>query len=89
MLGQTADDWKVEEGLAMFRRLAAVLDEHLERHAHLVGQELPLVDLAVGADLGFADAAGIPVGEFPNLDRWRRALDELPAWRASAPPPLG
>jgi len=89
MLGQAVDDAKVEEGLGMFRRLAAVLDGHLEHERYLVAGSLSLADLAVGADLSFADAAGIPVGEFPHLDRWHRSLDELPAWRASAPPPLG
>ncbi len=89
MLGQTADDRKIAEGLGMFRRLAAVLDGHLGHHPHLVGDALSLADFAVGADLSFADAAGIPVGEFPNLDRWHRALGELQAWRSSAPPSLG
>jgi hypothetical protein len=27
--------------------------------------------------------------EFSNIRRWLDALDQIPAWKASAPPPFG
>jgi glutathione S-transferase len=75
----------VEEASGMFRRFAAVLDEHLEDRVWLVGDALTVADFAVGITLPYAARARIPLAEFPAIARWHGRLNELPAWREPFP----
>jgi glutathione S-transferase len=84
-----ADEQRVGEALASFRRLAKVLDGQLASRSFLVGDVLTLADLAVAADFSYAAPAGLPVEEFGNVTRWLAELDRIPAWRNSAPPTFG
>lgn len=68
-----------------FRRHAAVLEKHLDDRAWLLGEEPTLADFHVAAALPYADAARIPLGDFPRIARWHDCLDALPAWREPFP----
>ena len=85
MRGGTADLAVVEAGTADFRRFAAVLDTHLDNRAFVAADGLTLADFSLGAALTYATAAGLPLEEFAHVARWFRALDEIPAWKATAP----
>lgn len=85
MGGGSPDLAVVEAGLAEFRRYAAVLDAHLQQRTHLVGSALTLADITAAAPLTYAQPAGLPIDEFPAIGRWLATLDEVPAWRNSAP----
>jgi glutathione S-transferase len=84
-----ADEQRVAEALASFRRLAGVLDGHLAERTFLVGDALTLADLAVASNFSYAELGGLPVGEFENVNRWLAELDQIPAWRHNAPPAFG
>lgn len=79
---------RCEEDEANFKTYAAVLDGALAGTRFLVNDQLTLADFAVAAPLSYAAQARLPLAGFENLKRWLNALDELPAWRASAPPPM-
>jgi glutathione S-transferase len=85
LLGQETDEVRVEEGVAKFRRHAQALDDHLKGREWLVGDALTLADLAVAANLTYAKATDLPMDEFPNVQRWYAAIEELPAWKATHP----
>lgn len=68
-----------------FRRLARVLDDHLADRDYLVGDTLTLADFSVAAGLPYAEAARIPLAEFPAVARWHARLEALPAWRDPFP----
>ena len=85
LLGQEPDETRVEEGVAKFRRHAGALDDHLKDREWLVGDAMTLADLAVAANLTYADATELPMDEFPNIQRWFAAIEELPAWQATRP----
>lgn len=80
-----ADAAAVEEGLAGFRRFAAVLDGHLTDRRWIVGDALSVADFSVAVTLPYAEEARIPLAEFPNVVRWHRRLEELEAWREPFP----
>ncbi|PWB73887.1 MAG: glutathione S-transferase [Holophagae bacterium] len=84
-----ADEQRVAEALASFRRLAKVLDGQLASRSFLVGDALTLADLAVASNFSYAELGGLPVGEFGNVTRWLAELDKIPAWRRNAPPAFG
>jgi glutathione S-transferase len=78
----TAPDAAVlENGLADFRRHAAVLDGYLRDRMWLVGDRVSYADFRAASALPFAEPAGIPLDEFPNMRRWHDQLLKLDAWR--------
>jgi glutathione S-transferase len=85
LLGQEPDETRVEEGIAKFRRHAGALDDHLKNREWLVGDTMTLADLAVAANLTYADTTELPMDEFPNIQRWYASIEELPAWQATRP----
>jgi glutathione S-transferase len=85
LLGQDPDEDRITEGVAKFRRHARALDECLRDRKWLVGDAMTLADLAVAAQLTYAEATGVPVDEFPNVQRWYAAIEDLPEWQATRP----
>lgn len=79
------DPAAVEEASGQFRRFAGVLDDHLKGRKYLVGDGLTIADFAVAISFPYADRAKIPLGEFPEVERWHDRLNALPAWREPFP----
>lgn len=79
------DEAAIEAALKDFRRYATVLNDHLSGRRFLVGDGLTVADFAVAVTLPYADRAGIPIAEFPDVRRWHDRLNELPAWREPFP----
>jgi glutathione S-transferase len=75
----------VDEATGFFRQFASVLNDHLRGRKYLLGDALTVADFAVGVTLPYAEAAKIPVGEFPEVMRWHDRLGELPGWREPFP----
>lgn len=75
----------VEEAIGHFRRFAGVLNDHLRGRRYLVGEALSVADFGVAVALPYAGQAGLPLGEFPEVERWHTRLCELPAWREPFP----
>ena len=80
-----ADRQAVEAATGQFRIFARILDDHLGGRRFLVGDALSVADFAVAATLPFAQAARLPLDEFPAIQRWHARLNELPAWREPFP----
>lgn len=71
----------IDEALGDFRRHAAVLDHYLADRQWLVGDTLSYADFRVATPLPFAAGAGLPLAEFPNVQRWHAQLLAIEAWR--------
>ncbi len=80
-----ADPEAVEAARAGFREAASVLDIHLGGRDWLLGDTMSVADFAVAVTLPYADAARIPVDEFPAIRRWHDRLEALEAWRDPFP----
>lgn len=72
----------LDEALSEFREFAAVLDAQLEGRTWLVGNGISYADFRVASSLPFAEAAGLPLAEFPRVRRWHDRMLEIDAWRA-------
>jgi glutathione S-transferase len=83
-LGEPTQDI-LKDALDMFRRNAPVLDAHLAGRSWVVGNALTVADFALASYLPEAPQSGVPLAEFPNINRWHRALSELPAWAEPFP----
>ena len=62
-----------------------MLNGHLSRRKFLVGDALTIADFSAAVALPYAEQAKIPVGEFPEIERWHSRLNELPGWRDPFP----
>jgi glutathione S-transferase len=76
------DPKAVEEALGYVRRYGAILDNHLQNRAYLLGDTLTLADFAVATVLPYAEGAKIPLSEFAAVEQWHDRMMELPAWRS-------
>ncbi len=59
---------------------ASILNAMLQKREWLCGDEITVADLTVGAYLVYAEAAGIPLDEYPHLRLWWSRLRRRPAW---------
>jgi glutathione S-transferase len=77
---------ELRKGDLKFHPLAAVLDRHLSSHDFLVGDELTLADISVGAFLMYAQPARVPLDSYAGVRRWLGRLEALPSWKQAQPP---
>jgi glutathione S-transferase len=75
---------KITEALTHFRRFAAVLDARLAKSQYLVSNALTIADLTVASSLMYAEQAGVPVAEFPNVEAWFARISSLEGWKQTA-----
>jgi glutathione S-transferase len=83
-----ADLQEVAKGEERFHRFAQVLEEHLKGRIWLVGDQVTLADFSVGSFLDLAELAKYPMTPYVEIPRWYRNLEQLEAWKTSAPPPM-
>jgi len=76
----------VRDGEEQFQKLGAVLNGHLEGRRFLVGDTLTVADFAVAPILVMGARAGLDPQAFTHLHAWLGRLDQLEAWRRTAPP---
>ncbi len=76
-----ADPAIIEEAERNFRAYAAILDGELANRTWLVGDHVSYADFRVATPMPFADGAGLPLAEFPNVKRWHDQLWAIDAWR--------
>jgi glutathione S-transferase len=60
-----------------------MLNGHLKGRRHVADGRLTIADFALGASLNMTGPAKIPVGGYPEINRWYADLGALPAWRKS------
>ena len=86
MMGQGAPDpAEIREGEEKYRRCAGVLEGHLAGRDYLVGKELTLADISAAAYLMYAQAARVPLDDYPQIRRWFVRIQTLSAWQQTQP----
>ena len=68
------------EGLELFAEAAAQLDAHLAGRDWLLDDGLSYADFRMACVLPFADFAGLPLADYPQIAAWHARLMTLPAW---------
>lgn len=80
-----ADSNEVAEATEEFRSYAKTLDEHLSTHKFLVNNQITIADYSIAASLTYAQAAQIPMNDYPNIKRWYSEIEKQDAWKKSTP----
>jgi glutathione S-transferase len=73
----------IARGEQNFDRFAAVLNDSLKGKRWLVGEQVTIADLSVGAVIPSAERIGLPIAKFPEILRWYDGLAALPAWKTA------
>ncbi|NTX06627.1 glutathione S-transferase family protein [Myxococcus sp. CA051A] len=76
---------EVARGEALFAQHARVLDEHLAGKTWVSQERLTLADFSLAAAFALAGPARLPLGEHANLRSWLGRVQELEAWKRTAP----
>lgn len=75
------DPLALAEGRRLFHEAAAQLNAHLVGRAFLLDSGLSYADFRMASFLPFNDVAGLPVQDYPEVARWYREIEHLPAWK--------
>jgi glutathione S-transferase len=81
-----ADPVEVARGEALVAQYAPVLDAHLAGRTWVAQDRLTLADFSLAASFALAGPAHLPIGDYANLRAWLGRVQELEAWKRTAPP---
>ena len=81
-----ADPAEVARGEALVAQHAPVLDAHLAGRTWVAQDRLTLADFSLAASFALAGPARLPIGPYANLRAWLGRVQELDAWKRTAPP---
>lgn len=81
----TPDSEALSKTEPQFKKHAELLNSHLKGRNYLVGDSLTLADFSLAVMLPYAEAAQIPINDFPEIERWHDNLMQVPAWRSPFP----
>jgi glutathione S-transferase len=82
---QEPDPVALAVGEKEWHTFAPVLNAQLESRKWLVGDDLTLADFSVGACFSYAEPSGLPWGNYTHIKAWCSRLNEIPAWKSTAP----
>jgi glutathione S-transferase len=71
---------EVAKGLARFHESAMQLNAHLKGRDFLLDSGLSYADFRMATFLPFNDVMNLPLADYPNIERWNKALEAIPAW---------
>jgi glutathione S-transferase len=87
LMGRGAPDpAEVARGEALFAPSAVVLDAHLAGRTWVAEDRVTLADYSLAAGFALAGPARLPIASYANLRSWLGRVQELDAWKRTAPP---
>ena len=81
-----ADPVEVARGEALVAQYAPVLDAHLANRTWVALDRLTLADFSLASSFALAGPARLPIESYANLRAWLGRVQELDAWKRTAPP---
>jgi glutathione S-transferase len=72
-------------GEKTFHQFAPILNAQLETRKFITGDEVTLADFSVGACFSFAEPAGLPWDGCKEIKSWWGRMNEIAAWKNTAP----
>jgi glutathione S-transferase len=82
---QDPDPVALATGEKDFHAFAPLLNAQLESRKWVTGSELTLADFSVGACFSYAEMSGLPWEPYTHIRAWWGRLNEVPAWKSTAP----
>ena len=70
------DERSLQDGLNFLDRFLPVIESQLKKNKNLAGNEFSLADISLLANLDASEAAGIDLGKYSTITRWRNELKQ-------------
>lgn len=70
------NEQSIEDGLNLYKRFVAVVDDQLSKNQYLAGDFLSLADITLLAILDPSEAAGHDITSYSHVVKWRNALKQ-------------
>jgi glutathione S-transferase len=83
--GGQPDAAVVKDAEESFHFFAAILNHHLEGRAWLTGVDVTLADFSVATHFSYAIPGKFPMQEYKHIRAWLDRMDQIDAWKKSAP----
>jgi glutathione S-transferase len=80
-----ADPVALAAGEKEWHTFAPVLNAQLKTRKWMLGDVLTLADFSVGGCFSYAEASGLPWDNYSHIKAWWSRLNEIPAWKNTAP----
>ena len=80
-----ADPAEVARGEALVAQNAQLLDAHLKDRTWVAQDRLTLADFSLASSFALAGPARLPIADYANLRAWLGRVQELDAWKRTAP----
>ena len=80
-----ADPVELARGEALIAQYAPVLDGQLAGKTWVTQDRLTLADLSLASSFALAGPARLPIGDYAHLGAWLARVQELDAWKRTAP----
>jgi glutathione S-transferase len=81
-----ADPAEVARGEGLVAQYASILDAHLAGKSWVAQDRLTLADFSLAASFALAGPARLPIAGYAHLRDWLGRVQELDAWKRTAPP---
>ena len=81
-----ADPAEVARGEALVAQYAPILDAHLAGKTWVAQDRLTLADFSLASSFALAGPARLPIADYTTLRAWLGRVQELDAWKRTAPP---
>jgi glutathione S-transferase len=79
------DEAAIAAAEAPFRACIDIVETTLGSQPYLAGERLTLADISIAATLIYAEAASMPLADYPALQSWRQKVGAIPAWSVARP----
>lgn len=87
---QPSDEEAIKRAEPEFHKFAQILENHLETHKFVHGDQLTVADFALAAPFVYAVPAGMPWGQYAKIQAWFQSVAGTAAFQKAVPPmPVG
>ena len=86
LMGRPVDPVELARGEELFAQCASLLDTHLADKKWIAQDHLTLADYSLAASFALAGPAKFPIASYKHLLAWLGRVQELDAWKRTAPP---
>jgi len=85
LLKAEPDQAVIDKEAPNMNKLAGILNDQLGRTKYVAGNNITIADIAIASPMHLAEDSRIPLEKYPNLARWYKDIQSLPAWQKTQP----
>lgn len=85
ILGENADQQKIEECKEKIKNLLPILDKQLSNNKYVCGQQITIADLSIHSSMVYLESCNIDFSEYKCVVGWYSNIKDRPSFEKVAP----